>query len=410
MQTSKEYWLKQLEEAEKKSELKSRQYEEEREKMNKLQKRIKRENITYSYIPKPSQSKLSIAPIFSETKQFELRSVEKTPLGTYLFMKYLNKNDSVNEKACLIYPDLDLVVDSIQLFYDIKNARKLLPKAVFDEGRWDGLKFNQPEIQEKYEKTKEIVEPSLYYYIKYLNLTPQGPQIKRDTIEYDENIMDLIYFVLRSQTFYIDKDKINFPYEQQLKKCLSDKNKRYIVFFLSLEFKKSSHANMIIIDKDKGTIERYEPQGENPGFYDPKKIDKYMKNQFPGYQYLSPDQFCKSGLQEIIEDSTFDVYQFGGFCKTWSFLYALFRIIMENDMELEKLNLNLHDLVLHFVKEFYEERMQKTIIPKDYNFVIEFLYEYIPEILSNGEQDIDNINENLGTKFVLNGKTIYSDR
>jgi hypothetical protein len=115
-------------------------------------------------------------------------------------------------------------------------------------------------------------------------------------------------------------------------------------------------------------------------------------------------------MQEVMEENTMYKYNFEGFCKTWSFLYALMRLIVGDEMDLQNFNKNLRDLVLHFAKEYFEIEHGKKITPQNYDFVIEFLYDYIPRIVAIGKEYIQKMNDRLDTRLVLKGKTIYSER
>ncbi len=98
-----------------------------------------------------------------------------------------------------------------------------------------------------------------------------------------------------------------------------------------------SHSNMIIIDIDRKTVERFEPNGMNPPrgfFYNPTLLNTLLKNKFnellPNYTYLSPDDFLPSiGFQmyEIIEESKCKkIGDPNGFCAVWCVWWAQQRI------------------------------------------------------------------------------------
>jgi hypothetical protein len=55
-----------------------------------------------------------------------------------------------------------------------------------------------------------------------------------------------------------------------------------------------------------------------------------------------------------------------------------------------------------------EDATGKSIKPENYNFVIEFIYDYIPKILQGAESEIEKINQRLGTKLIYKGRTIYA--
>ena len=106
-----------------------------------------------------------------------------------------------------------------------------------------------------------------------------------------------------------------------------------------------------------------------------------------------------------------DEYQLSGFCKSWSFLYALLRLFHSDEVDRKDISKFMVQLVSDMAKDYFEERYKKKILPideKDYDYVIEFLYDYIPEIIEDGKEDIEKMNKILGTGIVLEGRTIRS--
>jgi len=119
------------------------------------------------------------------------------------------------------------------------------------------------------------------------------------------------------------------------------KNANFIVIPLGIEINNnlqgSAHANIIIIDVDNKTIERFEPNGHNPpnGFYyNPNLLNKYLLNKFsqilPDYKYISPDKYLPTiGFQmyEIIEEHKCKkIGDPNGFCAIWCIWWAEQRI------------------------------------------------------------------------------------
>jgi ankyrin repeat protein len=109
---------------------------------------------------------------------------------------------------------------------------------------------------------------------------------------------------------------------------------RFLVVPLGIELTKGGHANMLIIDKQTRTIERFEPSGrDNPiGFYyNPKFLDDQLKEKlmpfYPDYRYLMPSDYMpKIGFQlfDAAEESKI-VGDPDGFCTTWCAWYAMQR-------------------------------------------------------------------------------------
>jgi hypothetical protein len=130
------------------------------------------------------------------------------------------------------------------------------------------------------------------------------------------------------------------------------------------------------------------------------------------YKYIDPEMMgCPYGIQDIIEYYTIDKYKLSGFCKSWSFLYGLLRLHFHN-MDWNFIVKNMELLTKETAKIYFEETHNKTILEEDYknyDFVIEFLYDYIPNILEEGKEDIEMINKILGTNIVLEGRTLHSE-
>jgi hypothetical protein len=424
-----QYFLQELARKEKESEAKAEIWKRDMEKQKMLVKRAQRENVPFTFIQRPSASRLSIAPLYSETKDVEFREIDKTPLGNYLFMKFLDQKSETNSQACFVYPDLNSAIEAIELFYDIKKLKIKLPEAALDD--WtragDAIKNVSPALYQKYLRTKDLVINNFESFKKKLRFDSDGPMLQRNVVAYnsdlgkkifiyDKWIFSLLQKLLESQLLVIDTEK-GILYSSPIKKirsCLAS-GKRFIVMFLVLNLENDEgHANMVIIDTKKRTLERYEPQGLDPGFYDNDKVDELMRdftNQLSDkikLKYLGPEDFCITGLQDIVELKTMATYNFEGFCKTWSFLYALFRIIFGEEMDTKKLNENLHDIMVTFAKEYLEDATGKSIKPENYNFLIEFIYDYIPKILQGAESEIEKINQRLGTKLIYKGRTIYA--
>lgn len=124
------------------------------------------------------------------------------------------------------------------------------------------------------------------------------------------------------------------------KKCISDKNKRFIIIPLGIEMKEGSHANYLIYDKNLQEIERFEPHGSSApiGFnYNPKLLDQILQNRIrdinPNIIYISPENYLpKIGFQilDIIERDNKKIGDPGGFCALWVIWYTDMRITNQN--------------------------------------------------------------------------------
>jgi hypothetical protein len=397
----------------------------------------KRKSIEWKFIQKPSASRLTLEPEGGKKYLFSDRTIEKIVFGDYLLIKYLMKN---TKNACFIYPDLMLAVEAIQFIYQMKEKGIRFTKDILEN--WDNLsKIIQkyPSLVETYEKTRPIIKDNLREIKNVLKPNENGPRLERSEPQYHRLIYSLIERMMNKQRIEFDtsgKDDFMIPYEERLETCIQSK-KRYIVFFLRLKISSrevsdlrlkissrevsdlrlkidnSYHANMIIIDTQKKTVERFEPQGSEHEFYDNEVVDNKIRSYFDkmGYKYIDPTMMsCPYGVQDIVESYTMDKYKLSGFCKTWSFLYGLFRLHLD-EMDQKNLVNHMSLLAKETAKSYFEERHQKTILEEDYknyDFVIEFLYDYIPNILEDGKEDIEMINRILGTNIVLEGRTLHS--
>lgn len=86
-----------------------------------------------------------------------------------------------------------------------------------------------------------------------------------------------------------------------------------------------SHANAMIFDLKKKTIERFDPHGKG-GIFDNFKIDDFVEKKFsdlfPDYKYIPMLEVCPYlfGPQRIAD-------AFGGMCYTWSIMYMCLRVL-----------------------------------------------------------------------------------
>ena len=119
-------------------------------------------------------------------------------------------------------------------------------------------------------------------------------------------------------------------FNQMIKKC----KKRIIAVTVQLivEGKPGTHANMLIIDSKKKTVELFEPHGKRSeqttmdsleGAYNisDKLLKKYFEKFFHDYKYISPKDYLPSyGFQAKID-------AYSGLCVTWSTMYLHYRVL-----------------------------------------------------------------------------------
>ena len=93
-----------------------------------------------------------------------------------------------------------------------------------------------------------------------------------------------------------------------------------------------THANVIIIDTKKKTVELFEPHGSRDEkselesisrayFKVSKNVQRFFSMYFPDFKYIPPSEYePKDGLQ-----ARFDA--FSGLCVTWGILYLHSRVL-----------------------------------------------------------------------------------
>ena len=119
---------------------------------------------------------------------------------------------------------------------------------------------------------------------------------------------------------------------KKIKSCI--KTHRIIPVNFSLETPEyGKHANMIIFDSEKKTIEHFEPHGYHEDsqwsisrayIKSITGVKKFAKKYFPNYRIISPKDYePRNGLQSKID-------AYSGMCVTWSILYLNYRILNPN--------------------------------------------------------------------------------
>tara|TARA_Y100000590_G_scaffold465990_1_gene639918 strand:+ start:5178 stop:7385 length:2208 start_codon:yes stop_codon:yes gene_type:complete len=187
-----------------------------------------------------------------------------------------------------------------------------------------------------------------------------------------------------------------------------NKNRRFIVIPLGIELAEGSHANIIIIDKENKTIERFEPNGLNEprNFpYNKNLLDNLLKSKFQQlldkFKYIEPKDYLPTiGFQmlEIInEDKCKMIGDPNGYCAVWCIFYTKYRL--ENpDVKQSKLvykiinNIKLQNKSFKSVIRNFSKNISslRDNFLKKYNMDINdwMNSNYNPEILKNVEQDL----------------------
>jgi hypothetical protein len=153
---------------------------------------------------------------------------------------------------------------------------------------------------------------------------------------YQEHFFQIApYLILwkNKNLYYIDR---HLDYYTQ--KCLMSNDIRFIFFKLTLIVSAlGTHANIIIYDKETGTLERFEPYGITP-YLDTDELDNmlevklgaFLKSYNKNFRYYAPkDLFDGISFQIFSNDTSNKAKKMGdpiGFCLAWTFWYLEMRI------------------------------------------------------------------------------------
>lgn len=257
--------------------------------------------------------------------------------------------------------------------------------------------------------------------------------IYKNNIEYllmsnnDKDIMGLVRFYFHNFNNWLPhliiwKDKKNYFIHSELIDWLkkNSNSKRFIYIKLSIvatnKFQGNiRHANLILIDNLKKTVERFEPYGEIY-FSNCAELNLTLENElakkightfifvqsYPGFQIRS-DEF---------EDKNKSYGDPGGFCLAWCFLYLELKLYYENtlvkkiEMKYGKELLNLFDsseliikLINNYIINKFEDDFQKLKTDEQQNLYMTFIRYYA--------KSLDKSKNELIKKYGLNISTIY---
>jgi len=132
-------------------------------------------------------------------------------------------------------------------------------------------------------------------------------------------------------------------------------DKMYFICPIGIELDNGAHANILLIDKENKTIERFEPNGHDtpPSFnYNGILMDNilssYFKKLLNDYKYITPkDYLPKIGFQSYENIEYYKTRKLGdpgGFCAAWC-LWYVFNRIKYNDIKNVDLVYNLIKII-----------------------------------------------------------------
>ena len=166
---------------------------------------------------------------------------------------------------------------------------------------------------------------------------------------------------------YVHKD-----FKFLMKKCLESSKIRFIFIKLTLiPSANGTHANILVYDKIKNVLERFEPYGIIP-YIDSDNLDLFIEKIGiecinKDIKYIKPqDMFLSLGPQVISDDSNYNIKKLGdpnGYCLAWTFWFLEMRInnpditskeIMENNIgDIIKSNsIKTNKLFINFIRNY----------------------------------------------------------
>jgi ankyrin repeat protein len=193
--------------------------------------------------------------------------------------------------------------------------------------------------------------------------TPQGLIIQEILFIYNEYFNSLVPHIIYwkdSNLYHYDKN-LGF----YLKKLINAPKVRYIMFKLSLvPGIQSTHANVILYDKEKNIAQRFEPYGSTE-ILEEQKLDETIerimkKNINKDVKYIRPkDYLYSSKFQTVSSDADNNNRKLGdpiGYCLAWTFWFIEFRILNDNAIDNK-----LFDETLQWMIEKYKHEKNPVL-------------------------------------------------
>jgi ankyrin repeat protein len=200
-------------------------------------------------------------------------------------------------------------------------------------------------------------------------------------------------------------NKIHFidNFDTIIDRCLYNESKRFFIIPIGIELTQGSHANYLILDKEKGEIERFEPNGSGNPYnfnYNGELLDKILEKKFKELfeekfnkkiKYFKPSDYLpKISLQmlDIVEKKKKKIGDPGGFCALWSIYYT--------DMRLTYKDIPREKIIKYIINTVKEQNISYKNLIRNYAFKI---IEIRDNILNKANIDINDwLNDNLNNE------------
>ena len=216
------------------------------------------------------------------------------------------------------------------------------------------------------DKYKELLIPNIQSYM-IKNLTFDNAFTFSDELIIKENIFPWIISYNSNTEYHIH------PYLNNIINNEINKNKkRFGIVFLSIFNPNLLHANVLIYDFKKLTVERFEPYG-NTSIID-NEIDDLLEEELTwstGLTYKRPKDYLPyAGFQTISDENNImnsKSGDFGGFCLAWCLWYIEIRLknpdvepnilIMKIVNKLNKLNYKFIEYIRNYSTKINDKRV-----------------------------------------------------
>ena len=216
------------------------------------------------------------------------------------------------------------------------------------------------------DKYKELLIPNIQSYM-IKNLTLDNASTFSDELIIKENIFPWIISYNSNTEYHIH------PYLNNIINNEINKNKkRFGIVFLSIINPNLLHANVLIYDFKKLTVERFEPYG-NTSIVD-NEIDDLLEEELTwstGLTYKRPKDYLPyAGFQTISDENNImnsKSGDFGGFCLAWCLWYIEIRLknpdvepnilIMKIVNKLNKLNYKFIEYIRNYSTKINDKRV-----------------------------------------------------
>ena len=208
-------------------------------------------------------------------------------------------------------------------------------------------------------------QTELYFY--GLNYNQKCP-IKCEKL----NMLKSFYTLVPSFISWLDKD--NYILDPNILDKTKEYNVRFLVFPITIYFLNGgAHANILLIDKENMTVERFDPQTVFN-----KDLDDLLEKYFRNYEYIRPSSYLNgSNIQDISKDSDYRNKKYSdpnGFCLIWCIWYIEIRLknpniergrliqgVLKNIVKKSNDNRTTEKIIIDYIRGYGIKIVNKTI-------------------------------------------------